>query len=153
MTRCDVGNHLGDEERVVFRTLLGMHRIISGFLLKSVKTADTGRHNHSHTVTVEIVGFFNTRILNCLTGCHHGILSIQVKLTELFAVKVIFTFKVFNLAGKLCLEQRRIEMRDRSGSADPFQCVFPRCFNVVAYWGHGSKTGYNYSFKFHFSIA
>ena len=54
MTRCDVGNHLGDEEGVEFRTLVLVESIVAGFLLESVETADTCCNNHADTVAVDI---------------------------------------------------------------------------------------------------
>ncbi len=105
VTRRDVGNHLRNEEGVVFGAVGGIYGIIACLLLEGVQTADTGSHNHSHAVAVEVFFFFNTRIFNRLTGCHHGILRIEVELAQFLAVEMSGTVKPLDFAGELGFEQ------------------------------------------------
>ena len=146
---CDVGDHLGDEEGVVFRACRGVHCIISGFLLKSVEAADASCHNYSNAVAVEVLLLFDAGIFHSLAGCHDGILCVEVKLTQFLTVEVVGCIEAFYLTRKLGFEQRSVEMCNRTGSAYAFDCVFPCSGNVVTERGYGAETCYDYSFKFH----
>ncbi len=53
----DVGNHLGDEERVVFWALLfAVNSIIACLFLKSVQAAYAGSDDYAGTVAVKVLG-------------------------------------------------------------------------------------------------
>ncbi len=143
----DICDHLWNKERVVFRAVFFVERIISGFFLKCVKTTDTGCYDYADAVAVNAFGLLKTAVLNSLTGCDKCILCIQVELTELATVgNQLGSVEVFNLAGKLCLEKRGVEMCDRSCTAFAGFSGFPCCGNIVAKWGDGTKACHYYSF-------
>ncbi len=104
MTRSDVGNHLGNEERIIFRTFLLMKGIVSGFFLKGVQTTDTGSDDNTDAIFVGVNGIVDTRITDCLLGCSESILRIQIKRACFLAVEVLFRIKVLHFTGKLGLE-------------------------------------------------
>ena len=151
MSACDVGNHLGNEEGIVFGALIGIHGIISGLFLESVETTDAGGYNHAYAVFVDtsIFGLYSC-VGHCLTGCNHGILCIEVELARFAAVEMILGFETLYFAGELGFEQAGIEMCDGAGSADARFGVLPSGGNIVAQRGDSSKAGNYDSFKFHY---
>ena len=124
---------------------------VSGFFFTGVEAADTGSNDNANAVFVNIlVG--ESGIGYGLTCSHQGLLSIEVKLTHFFAVKMISGVEVLNFAGKLRFELRGVEMCDRSGTAFAFNGCGPCRFNIVAQGSDCAKAGYYYSFKFHLIV-
>ena len=141
-----VGDHLGDEEWIVLRSVLFMHGIVSGFFLESVKATDTGSYDHTHAVFVDFLACLKTCIGYGFAGCNHCILSVEVELAELLAVEVVSAVEVLDFTGKLSLEFRSVEVSDGSGAADAFKGVVPCCSYVVTYGGDCAESGDYYSF-------
>ncbi len=108
----DVGNHLGDEEGVVFGAVGGIDGIIAGLFLESVEAADACGNDDADAVFVDCSFgcFVKTGILYGLTGSHKGILSVQVELAHFLAVEMLFGVEVLYLAGKLRLEKTCVEV-------------------------------------------
>ncbi len=75
MAGSDVGDHLGDEEGVVFGTLLFIERIVTGFLLEGVEAADTGGYDNAYPVAVEVGSLLQAGVGHGLTGGHERILT------------------------------------------------------------------------------
>ena len=95
----DVGNHFGDEERIVFGAFLLIEGIITGFFFKSVETTDTCSNDNTDAVAVEAFNGFKSAIFHSLTGCNESILRIEVELTELATVGyIIGRIEILNLA-------------------------------------------------------
>lgn len=149
VSRSDVGNHLRDEEGVVFGAVGGVDGIISGLLFESVKTADACGDDYTDAVAVEVLFFLKTGISYGLTRSHHGILGIKVELTQLFAVEMLVAVETLDLAGELGFEQRCVEMGDRAGTAHAVDGVFPGGLHIVAERSDGAEACDYYSFKFH----
>ena len=117
VTRRDVGNHLGDEEGVILRTVGLVEGIISGFLLKGVEAADTGSYDNAHTVFVDGAFGIKAGVGHSLASSHDAILGIEVELAQFFAVEMVCSIEVFDFAGKLCLELRGVKVSNRGGTA------------------------------------
>ena len=145
MAAGDVSNHLGDEEGVVFGAVSLVYCIIAGFLLKCVKTADTGCNNHAHAVAVEIGCLFKLAVGNSLTSCHKSILRIQVELAQFLAVDMLCGVEILHFAGKLCLELRGVKMSDGSGTALACNGCGPCCGHIIAKRSDGAKACHDYS--------
>ncbi len=146
VTRSNVGNHLGNKERIVFRAVFFVDGVISGFFLESVKTTDTGCYNHADTVAVYSFSVLEPAVLYSLTGCHKGILCIEVEGAEFLAVDVLGGVETLHFACKLGLEQRGVEVGDRSGTALSGFSGFPCGGHVIAERSNGTKAGHYYSF-------
>ncbi len=119
-----------------------MHCIVSGFLLKGVKSADTGCDYNANTILVEVLVFFKFCIGYSLVGCVKSVLSIKIELTELLAVSYLLRIESFYLTSKLCLEFRGIKMCNRCGSAYSFNGIFPCSVYIIADGSDGAKTCY-----------
>ena len=63
----DVGNHLRDEEGVVFWAFFFVFGIITGFFFKGVKAADTGSDDNTDAVFVDSLRV-EVGIFDCLSG-------------------------------------------------------------------------------------
>ncbi len=154
VARSDVGDHLGDEEWVVFGALLGtVHGIISGLFFKSVQTTDACCHDYTHAVAVEVGCFEKIGVGYGLTGCDDAILGIEVELTEFLAVEVIGCVVALDFACKLGLEFRSVEMGDESSTADAGEGVGPCGGHIVADRCYSSESCDYNSFKFHCKIV
>ncbi len=129
---CDVGNHLGDEEGIVFGSLLrAMKCEISGFLLECVKSADTCRENNADTILVDSFAF-KTCIFYCLVGSLKRIHGVKVKLTGFLAVEMRGRIKILDLACELCLEFGCVEVCNRGGTALAGLGILPGRRHIVA---------------------
>ena len=147
VTRRNVGNHLGNEEGVVFRALVLVEGIVSGFFLKGVEAADTGCDNYTHAVFVNVRAFgLETGVLDCLTGRHEGILGVEVELTELAAVKVFVGIEALHLACELGLELGGVEVSDGAGPADTALGGIPGSCDIISQGGDGAHTRYYNTF-------
>ena len=142
----NVGNHFGNEERVVLGPVGFVEGIISGFLLECVKAADAGSNDYADAVLVEIPVSLETGILHSLTGCDHGVLRIEVKLTQLFAVEVGCGVEVLDFAGELRLELRGVEVSDGAGAGASFHGVMPRSGHIISEGSDSAKACYDNSF-------
>ena len=141
----DVGNHLRDEERIVFRTLLSaVDSEISGFLLESVQTSDASREDYAHAVFVDAF-VLEPGVGDGLVGCSQGIHGVKIELAHLATVEMIFRLVAFHLAGELRLELRGVEVCDRAGAAYSLLGVFPGSLHVVSDGAQGSQSGHYYS--------
>ena len=142
----DVGNHLGYEERIVFRTVLFVKSIVSGFFLKCMQPADTSGNNNTDTVFVHGTFSLEIGVCHCLTGSYNGILGIKVELTQFLTVEMLGWVKILYFASELGLELGSIEMGDGACATHTVLGVGPGGFNIVAQRADGAKAGYNYSF-------
>ncbi len=143
-----VGDHLGNEERIVFRPFLLVNSIISRFFLKCVKAAYAGCEYHAYAVFVKVF-VVESCIFDCLVGRHQSVHGIQVERPRLLAVEMLFGLEVFHLACKLRLEQACVEMRNRACSADAFFGVAPGRLYIIADGRQRAEAGYYNSFQFH----
>ena len=140
MARSYIGNHFGDEEGIVFRSLIFMKGIVAGFFLNCVVTSYKGSHDHAHTIFIDVFAI-ELGVFHSLLGCHKGILSIQIKLAEALAVEMISAIEIFNFAGKLRFELGSIEMGDGSRAALAAHSCIPSTFNVISERGDGTQAG------------
>ena len=146
MTCSDVGNHLGDEEGVVFRTLLcAVECVIAGFLFEGVQTADTGCKDHTYTVFVDAF-IFKPCISDSFISCHERIHCVEVELACFLAVEMLGLIEILHLTSKLSLELAGIEVCNRACAANAFLGVFPCCRYIIADRRQGAQTGYYNSF-------
>ena len=144
-----VGDHLGNEERIVFRPFLLVNSIISRFFLKCVKAAYAGcvisrlcgfvRFSSSSPASL-IASSAATKAYMAYTGRARP---------RLLAVEMLFGLEVFHLACKLRLEQACVEMRNRACSADAFFGVAPGRLYIIADGRQRAEAGYYNSFQFH----
>ncbi len=142
VTGCDVGDHLRNEEGIVFGSLLrAMNCKIAGLLLECVETADTGCENHADTVLVYSLAF-KTCILDCLIGCLERVHRVKVKLTSLLAVEMRGRIEILNLACELGLEFACVEVCNRGGTALACLGVIPSCGHIVADRSQRSESRY-----------
>ncbi len=116
-----------------------------------METADACSDDDADAVLVDssFGRFLELGVGHGLTGCHEGVLCVEVELTGLATVEVVFGIEAFDLTGELRLEEACVEVCDRSGAADTGYGVVPRGLNVVAERGDGTHAGNYYSFKFH----
>jgi hypothetical protein len=149
MAGSDVGDHLGDEEWVVFGTLLFIERIVTGFLLEGVEAADTGGYDNAYPVAVEVGSLLQAGVGHGLTGGHERILGVEVELTEFLAVDMVGGVEALYLAGKLSLKLRGVEVCDRCCTAFAFKGGGPGGLDIIAQRGYGAEACHYYSLKFH----
>ncbi len=142
---CDVGNHLRNEEGIVFRSLLrSVHRIVACLLLECVETADTCGEYHAHAVLVNTF-VLKTCVGDCLVGCSQGIHRIEVELTHLATVKMSRRIVTLHLTCELRLEFGGIEVCDRSRAALSLLGGLPCGGYVVTEGAEGTETRHYYS--------
>ena len=125
MARGDVCDHLGDEEGVVFRPLVGVHGVIAGLLLESVETADACGDDDTHAVLVEGLVVLDAGVLDSLTGGHQRVLGVKVELAQFLAVDMVGAVESLDLTGKLCLEKGSVEVGNWAGSGHSVDGVLP----------------------------
>ena len=111
-----------------------------------MKAADAGSNDYADAVLVEIPVSLETGILHSLTGCDHGVLRIEVKLTQLFAVEVGCGVEVLDFAGELRLELRGVEVSDGAGAGASFHGVMPRSGHIISEGSDSAKACYDNSF-------
>ncbi len=138
---CDVGDHFRNEERIVFRTLVSVKGVISGFLLEGVQATDTGGEDHADTILVDTLLGIELSVVDSLLSSHEGILGVEVELAQLLAVEVFFGVKILYLTCKLRLEKRSVEMSDGAGSALTLDGTLPSLGHVIAEGSERTESG------------
>ena len=96
-----------------------------------METADAGGENHADTVLVEVL-VVEVGIVDGLAGSHEGIHGVEVERAGLLAVEMLRRIEILELAGKLGLELRGVEMGDGAGAADSVNSVIPAFRHVLA---------------------
>jgi hypothetical protein len=141
----DVGDHLGNEERIELRTVLLVHAIVFHLVLKRLDTSDTHAEYHANACLVDRVEV-NLAVFHRLNGRHESQLCVAIHLAHFLAVDVFGKIEVLDFATELCLELRSVKQCDGRGSADSVYKVVPCLLGVVAHRGNGSQTRHDYSF-------
>jgi len=144
VTGGEVGNHLGDEERIETGCTIAIGKT-NYFLFEGIDAANTSSPNHSDAVEVFLFRFY-TGIGNGLLGGNQGKLGKQVVFTGIFLFEVVVGVVILDLAGKRRLELGRVKACNRTGTAYPADHGFPGFWHGLAQWGNGSKACYNDSF-------
>ena len=146
----DVGNHLGDEEGSEFRSYCASGPCpVAYFVLEGVHASYAYTVHHSDAILVCLVQV-DAAVLYALDGSCHGILAVEIHLASFLAVYAgISGVESFYLAGKLRLEVRGIEMRDRRSTANPIHHGLPCVLGGIAQWANGSYARHDNSFQFH----
>ena len=152
MTCSDVGNHLRNEVGAVAGTeLLASACIVAHFLLKAVDTADAHTQHYADTILVGLLKV-ETGVLDCLSGCHHGILGVEVHLVGLLAVDILLGIEVFYFTCEVSLKLLGIEVGDGGCAALACQDGGPCVGYIVAQGGDGTHACNDYSLKFHINL-
>ena len=148
VTRSDVGNHLGNEERRKLGTVFNMLAIIGHFVFKSADAADAHTIDDSYAVLVFLLQI-HAAVFHSLNGRDDGQLCIAVELAGFLAVNPVVDVQVFNLASKVGLAFRAVKLRNGSGATYTGQKVLPSLFWCISHRCNGSESSYDYSLYFH----
>ena len=147
LSGCDISNHFRNEERAEFRSdSIFCLSIAQHFFFKSMNTTDTYTIYYSD---------FNSDLLFRGPISESAIASLAATMAYCVYKSILRTslrsiksapLNPFTLTSKLCFEFRRIEMSNRSCSADTVHKVFPCFGNSVTHRSKRTKTCYYNSF-------
>ena len=73
---------------------------------------------------------------NCLIRSYNTKLSIRIKLTHFFPVKILCRIKVFYFARKLSFEFSGIETSNRGSATNAGNKIIPIIHNIITKWGY-----------------
>ncbi len=100
----DVGDHLWDEEGVVFGAFILIEGIVAGFLLKGVEAADACGEDYAYAVAVKVGVVLELRVVYRLSGGVERVLGVEVHRAHLFAVEMLCGVETLDFASELGFE-------------------------------------------------
>ena len=141
----NVGNHLGDEERIELRSVFLVCPVVFHFVLEGLDTADTHAIDYADAVLVFCLQV-HAAVVDSLLGSDDGQLRIAVHLASLFTVNPFVDIQTFHFASEMSLAFRSVEQCDRCSTTLAGHQVFPAFFGIQSNRSNGTKTCYNNSF-------
>ena len=155
MAGSDVGNHRGDEEGAVARSVGFVLSIFAGFFLKRVKATDARGKDHAHLIVLDAL-IVQVRVENGLLGGCQCVLCVQIGAAHFFHLGAVVRIEhrhsvveILDLARELCLEQRCVEVGDGAGTTLAIESGLPSGLHIIAQWGDSSHSRNHYSLEFH----